>query len=168
MKIAAALVLLLGALSTGALQARTLEGKVVGVSDGDTLTLLVDRKPLKIRLARIDAPETGKGQKNPGMPYGEAARQALAKQVFQKTVRAECPNSDHYGRHVCEIFVDGKNINLEQVRQGMAWAYKQYAKNPAYFEAQKLAQAQRLGLWKDAHPQAPWEWRKEKKRLDKY
>lgn len=158
--------LLLAALAAGQLHAQTLEGKVVGVSDGDTLTLLVDKRPVKVRLANIDAPETGKGKNNPGMPFGQAAKEALSRAAFGKVATAQCPEKDRYERLVCEVFVDGKNINLQQVNQGMAWVYEQYAKNPAYYQAQQQAQAKKLGLWADSNPQKPWEWRKAQRKHD--
>lgn len=93
------------------------EGRVVGVSDGDTITVLVGgHEQIKVRLAEIDAPEKAQ-------PFGQRSKQALSDLVFGKTVRVEQQDTDRYGRVVGRVFVDGTDVNVEQIRQGMAWAY---------------------------------------------
>lgn len=138
-----------------------LEGVVVGVHDGDTLTLL-DHKLTQhqIRLAMIDAPEVGKGKHDPGQAFGTKSQMSLAGMVFSRNARAECDDKpERYGRRVCSIYVGNVNVNLEQVKKGMAWVYRKYGRERKYYEAERAAQDQRLGLWADPRPTPPWEWR---------
>jgi endonuclease YncB( thermonuclease family) len=96
------------------------EGRVVGVSDGDTITLLDDAKiQHKIRFAGIDGPEKDQA-------FGERSKQSLSALVFQKRVEARCHKRDRYGREVCAVYVSLRDVGLEQIRQGMAWHYKDY------------------------------------------
>ena len=116
-------VLLAGLHSLTALAASwTIEGRVVGVSDGDTITIL-DRAKVqhKIRLSGIDAPEKGQA-------FGERAKENLSKLVFDRQVEAECHKRDRYGREVCKVMLGLSDVNLEQLRTGMAWWYREYAK----------------------------------------
>jgi len=131
----------------------TITGRIVGVHDGDTVTLLDDAKRQhRIRLAQIDAPELRQ-------PFGERSKQSLSELVYGQTVRAECSTTDRYGRSVCTIFVGGMDANLEQVRRGMAWVYRQYSNDATYLQAEETARAQRVGLWSQANPQQPWNYR---------
>lgn len=137
-----------------------LDGRVVGIQDGDTLTLLdAGRIQHRIRLASIDAPEIGHGTKKPGQPYGLRSKQSLSDLVFGRDVRAECETEDRYGRKVCTIMVGSLNANLEQVRLGMAMVYRKYARDQAYFAAEGETREARRGLWADTNPIPPWEWR---------
>ena len=97
----------------------TLEGRVVGITDGDTLTLLVDRTQHKIRLAQIDTPERGQ-------PWAARASQALADKVFRKDVTVRVSETDRYGRLIGEIWLGDRDINRELIREGYAWAYRDY------------------------------------------
>jgi endonuclease YncB( thermonuclease family) len=102
----------------GAAQAQsTLEGRVVGITDGDTLTLLVDRTQHKIRLAQIDTPERAQ-------PWGNKAKRALSKKVHRKTVTVRVSDTDRYGRLIGEIWLGDRDINRELIREGYAWAYR--------------------------------------------
>ena len=132
-------------------------GNVVGVHDGDSLTLLTaDRVQLKIRLEGIDAPELGQA-------FGNAAKKALSDLAFGRRVQVQVTGVDRYKRTLGVVLVDGKNINLEMVRRGLAWRYDQYSKDAALLAAQDAAKAARRGLWADVEPVAPWAWRKLKK-----
>jgi len=140
-------------------QAATITGKVVAVADGDTITVLdANKVQHKIRLGGIDAPEKAQ-------PYGQTSKQSLSDLVYGKTVTVGTDKTDHYGREVGKVQVDGVDANLEQVRRGLAWHYKAYQREQspedrlAYAAAEKDAAAARLGLWQDAVPVAPWEWR---------
>lgn len=156
----ATIALILG-ISTLTAHAETLLGRVVAVLDGDTVTILDQSKAQhRVRLAQIDAPEIGHGKNKPGQPFGNASKQSLAELVFSRDVRAECPESDRYGRLVCTIWVGSMDANLEQVRRGMAWVYRKYARDPLYFRAEEEARAARRGLWADPNPVPPWEWRR--------
>jgi endonuclease YncB( thermonuclease family) len=136
------------------------EGRVIGVSDGDTLTVLDDAEVQhKIRIAAIDAPEKGQA-------FGEGSKQALSALVFQKRVEVRCHKKDRYGREVCAVFVGFRDVGLEQIRNGLAWHYKEYQHEQStqerlvYAKEEERAKASRVGLWKDVRPVAPWEWRK--------
>lgn len=138
-----------------------LTGRVVGISDGDTLTLLVERQTYRIRLSSIDAPETGRGNR-PGQPYAQQAKAALSSMVHGQQVQAECAQRDQYDRYVCVIRKDGANVNLQMVDQGWAWAYRRFVRSPQYLEAESRARQERRGLWQDAQPVEPWRWRQSK------
>jgi micrococcal nuclease len=94
------------------------EGKVVGISDGDTITVLVGgHQPLKVRLAEIDAPEKSQA-------YGQRSKQSLSNLAFGKQVRVEQQDRDRYGRVVGKVYVGSLDVNAEQVKRGMAWVYR--------------------------------------------
>lgn len=127
--------------------------RVVGVADGDTLTCLTaDNTQVRVRLAQIDAPEKSQ-------PWGERSKQHLSDAVFRHTVRLSVETTDKYGRTVATVWRDSRDINLEQVRSGMAWVYTQYAHDPAYTAAERTARTAHAGLWADANPMPPWEFR---------
>jgi endonuclease YncB( thermonuclease family) len=141
-------------------QAELLKGIVVGISDGDTITLLDhNRQQHKIRLSGIDAPESRQA-------FGQKSKAHLSGLIFNREVSAECGKTDKYRREVCNIRVDGVDVNLEQVNAGMAWWYRQYAKEQSsqdredYEVAENFAKMRRLGLWADKNPEPPWEWRR--------
>jgi endonuclease YncB( thermonuclease family) len=149
-----ALVLLLPTLACATSSPALLEGRVVAISDGDTLTLLVDERPVKIRLAQIDAPEMRQ-------PYGRRAKAALSDYAFGKPARVEVVDVDDYGRSVGEVYVDGVHVNFEMVRQGHAWAYTRYARGVEIVDLENEARAARRGLWRLPEEQRdpPWVWR---------
>ena len=135
-------------------QAETIQGLVVKIADGDTLTLLTSsNEKIKVRLAGIDTPERKQ-------PFGGEAKQALSKLVFQKKALIEVETKDRYGRTVGIVFVDGQNINYELVKQGMAWVYRKYTNDEILYELEAQAKTKKTGLWADAKPIAPWSWRK--------
>ena len=150
--------ILVALLATSALAAdRTLQLKVVGVHDGDTITGLDESKTqYKIRLDAIDAPELGQ-------PFGQASKKALSETVFGKTVTVIEKKRDKYGRTIGHVIVDGKDTNLMMLEQGMAWHYREYSKNARLQRAEDDARAAHKGLWADREPMPPWEWRKEHK-----
>ena len=146
-------------LSAGLTVALTIEGRVVRVADGDTVTVLDAAKlQHKVRLTGIDAPEKAQ-------PFGQRAKQNLSNWVFGKQVQVEANKSDLYGRTLGKVVVNGMDANLEQVKAGFAWHYKQYAGEQPAAEresdasAEAFARTQRLGLWRDAAPMPPWDWR---------
>lgn len=143
--------------------ADTLQGRVVAVADGDTVTVLdALNTQHKIRLMGIDAPEKKQA-------FGNKSKESLSALVFNKPVTVEYNKEDKYGRTVGKIIVDGIDANLEQVKAGLAWHYKKYQKEQSvddrsiYAQAEEQARADKLGLWKDAEPTPPWDWRKQKK-----
>jgi len=128
-------------------------GRVVKVSDGDTLTVLVERKEIKVRLDSIDAPELRQ-------PYGRRAQQSLAELCAARTARVVERGHDRYGRTVGRIACDGVDANAEQVRRGMAWVFERYApRNSPLYGLQGDARLNRRGLWSEPQPTAPWDWR---------
>ena len=142
--------------------ADTITGKVVSVADGDTLTILDSaRAQHKVRLAQIDAPETGHGKNKPAQSFGNDSKQSLAELTFGKVVTASCGDTDRYGRSVCGITVDGLDVNREQVRRGMAWVYRRYAHDKTLFQVEEEAQSAKRGLWRASGAVPPWEWRKQ-------
>ncbi len=129
----------------------TVEGEVVGVTDGDTITLLVGKMNYRIRLDGIDAPEKDQ-------PFGNQAKKALSDKVFGKTVRMLSKGQDRYGRTLGIVYSDGC-VNTAMVREGWAWHYKHFVSSPILAKAEDGARAARAGLWVDGKPTPPWEWR---------
>jgi endonuclease YncB( thermonuclease family) len=131
-----------------------LSGKVVGITDGDTLTVLVDRKPVKVRLAEIDTPERGQ-------PWASKAKQALSAKVYGEVVRVEITDTDRYGRTVGHLYLGDRHINREMIREGHAWVYRQYVEAQSLLEDEKAARESGEGLWRlpEAERAPPWEWR---------
>lgn len=149
-------------LQAGQILADTITGRVVGVSDGDTITVLDSAKVRhKVRLAGIDAPESKQA-------FGQASKKHLSDLVFDRDVTLDCGKVDKYRREVCVVMVNGRDANLAQVTAGMAWWYRKYqneqtaAQRADYEAAEATAKARKVGLWRDADPLAPWDWRKAK------
>ena len=150
--------------STNAGGAQTLTGRVVRVADGDTVTVLDSSNTQhRIRLEGIDAPESHQA-------FGAQSKQSLAQMIFDKDVTVFYQKTDQYGRLVGKITLDGKDINLEQVKLGMAWHYKEYQREQTpedrelYARAEDEARTARRGLWLDADPVEPSAFRNEEKR----
>jgi micrococcal nuclease len=149
---------------------RTIEGTVVKVSDGDTIQVVDSLgTKVKVRFYGIDCPETEKSNHKtgrvfkPGQPYGEEAFRALQGKLQRQHVRLDVMDTDRYGRTVSIVWLGDRNINLEMVAEGWAWAYTQYLDRPhasEYLQAEEQARAKRLGLWQQSNPQPPWEFRK--------
>lgn len=151
--IAAILLLIL----SNAAVAATFSGQVVGVTDGDTIAVLVDgRQQVKVRLSEIDAPEKGQ-------PYGTRSRQALSDLCYGRAAEIDDGGRDRYGRVVGRVRCAGKDASAEQVRAGMAWVFDRYAKDRNLYRLQDSARTAGRGLWADAAPVPPWEWRKAKR-----
>jgi endonuclease YncB( thermonuclease family) len=153
--------------------ADVLEGRVIGIADGDTLTVLTNsQSQVEVRLAGIDAPERGES-------FGERSKQNLALLVGGKLVEVRWHKKDRYGLVVGQVWVvspDARcqgascpktlDAGLAQVTVGLAWHYKQSAGEQSeedqerYAFAEVEARARKVGLWRDAGPVAPWEWRR--------
>ena len=134
----------------------TYHGKVIGVTDGDTLTLLLEpeNRPIKVRLAGIDTPERGQ-------PWASKARRALSDLAYGKEVRVVHVDIDRYSRRVGRVYVGDTDVNAELIRGGHAWVYRKYVTEDKLFALEKKAKAGKRGLW--ALPEAqipPWDWRK--------
>ncbi len=126
---------------------------VIGIADGDTLTVLRDQQPVKIRLAEIDAPE----QKQ---PFGQRSKQSLSDMCFRQQATVTPQTTDRYRRIVARVTCAGIDANSEQVRRGMAWAYTKYLTDRAIPSFEADAKTRRAGLWADPSPIAPWLWRR--------
>ena len=134
--------------------AEEIAGRVVRVADGDTITVLsTPATQHKIRLHGIDAPEKKQ-------PFGRAAGRFLSGLVANREVRVSYTKRDRYGRIVGIVFLDGRDVNLEMLKAGMAWHYKKYDSTPAYAQAESEARAARRGLWQDKSSIEPESFRK--------
>lgn len=152
---------------------RVIEGKVVKVSDGDTINVQDSLgTKVKVRLYGIDAPEiektnrkTGQVSKQ-GQPYGEESFQALNSKVYRENVKLDVMDIDKYKRLVCIVWLNGRNVNQELITEGYAWAYRKYLDRPyasEYIQAEGRARGKKLGLWQQHNPDPPWEFRKRTK-----
>lgn len=128
--------------------------RVVGVHDGDTVTCLDEsNQQQKVRLAEIDAPEIGQD-------YGKVSREVLAEMVFGKTVEVTEDGKDRYGRWIGHLSSNGIDVNRQMIATGNAWHYADYSRDTSLAALQAQAQSQRLGLWAQPSPVAPWDFRK--------
>lgn len=155
-------------LAQGALAAQSFTAKVIAVLDGDTLLVTRAGKPLKLRLAEIDAPEVGHagmGGKPPNsqkaQPFGAESARSLTELVMGRQVQVESRAVDSYGRTVAIVSIDGLNVNHEQVRRGMAWEYSRFHSNRPLVTLQREAQQARRGLWSRNDNIEPTQWRKQ-------
>jgi endonuclease YncB( thermonuclease family) len=127
---------------------------VVGVTDGDTITVLHNGRREALRLHGIDAPEKGQA-------FGERAKQFTSGLLFGRTVVVRVRGRDRYGRTIGDVLLlDGRNLNQEVVRAGYAWWYRRYSKDPRLAELEAQARAGRRGLWAGPDPMPPWEYRR--------
>lgn len=152
---------LLLALATS-LHGEEIRGKVVGIADGDTITVLdAGKVQHKIRLEGIDAPEKGQA-------FGTKSREAMSEKVGGEEVVVRWEKKDRYGRILGDVYLGDRHINLEMVQDGLAWHYKQYSKAKELADAEDEARKAKKGLWVDKQPVPPWEFRKrerEKRKL---
>ncbi len=154
-------------LNVNAASAESFTAKVIGVSDGDTITVIseipcnadipcnTEINRYRVRLAAIDTPEKKQ-------PYGTKAKAALSDLVFGQVVRIESTNVDRYGRLIANVYVKGVWVNSKMVSDGCAWVYRAYSHDPELLHFESIARAEKRGLW--ALPEAqripPWEWRR--------
>jgi endonuclease YncB( thermonuclease family) len=131
-----------------------IRGKVVSVHDGDTLTVVIDRRQVKVRLTDIDAPELGQ-------PFGTRSRQSLSEMCFGKEAALEVRGQDRFRRTLAQVSCAGTNANAEQVRRGYAWTFVRYTgPNSPLYALENEARTNRRGLWADPASIPPWEWRR--------
>ena len=141
----------------------TITVKVVGISDGDTITVLtVNKQQLKVRLAGIDAPERSQA-------FGMTARKHLADQIYGKNIELETRGTDKYKRTLGVVYLNEQDINELMIKDGFAWFYRKYASSQPeeeaarYAAAEESAKSEELGLWASKDPTPPWVYRKEQK-----
>jgi endonuclease YncB( thermonuclease family) len=137
-------------------------GVVVGIADGDTITVLdSNRKQHNIRLAGIDAPERKQA-------YGQRSRDHLVNLAFKRQATVDCYKTDQYKRQICRVWVEGTDVALAQVKVGLAWHYKRFeneqtaSERTSYARAEEEARASRVGLWNHKQPVPPWEYRRQR------
>ena len=141
---------------SGPILAAELTGRVISVSDGDSLTLLVDdRQQVKVRLAEIDSPESGQA-------YGNKSKQILTELIHGKEVIVVVQDTDRYGRTVGRLYVGDLDVSAEMVRTGAAWVYREYVIDAGLFAIEENAKNAKRGLWglSEAQQTAPWNWRR--------
>lgn len=134
--------------------------KVIGVKDGDTISLLIDGKEQTVHFAHIDCPEKKQ-------PFGTKAKQFVSDACFGKNVTLVINEKNKYDRNkrlIAEIILeDGRNLNKELVKNGLAWHFKKYSDSKEYDQLEKTARNRKIGIWSEPDPTAPWDWRKSKK-----
>ena len=140
------------ALATAGAACADFTGRVVGVADGDTLTVLVGSRQVRVRLWGIDAPERKQ-------PWSSRSRDALVARAMHRDAIVATRGTDGYGRTLARVAVDGVDLGEAQVRDGMAWVYRRYAKDRAMIAFEDDARAARRGLWSLPEPEPPWAWR---------
>ncbi|EJL74283.1 micrococcal nuclease-like nuclease [Chryseobacterium populi] len=135
-------------------------GRVIKISDGDTITVLLEgNQQKKLRLAEVDCPEKGQA-------FGKNAKQFTSDQVYGKTVNFIETDKDRYGRSIAMVYYDnGKYLSRELIKKGFGWWYFPFSKDTSLGKLQKNAQYRKVGLWHDVHAVAPWEYRKIKREL---
>lgn len=135
---------------------QVIEGKVISVADGDTLSVLQEingsKTSKRIRLEGIDAPESGQA-------YANKAKRALQEKVLLKVVRVEWKELDQYGRILGHVYIDDHHVNVELVEEGWAWHFVKYSDSKELAAAEISARAAKVGLWQDVAPTPPWEFR---------
>jgi micrococcal nuclease len=152
--------LILLVLSLPLYAAQEYRGRVVAISDGDTLTILdSNKRQIKVRLAEIDTPESKQ-------PYGSKAKQELSALAYNKTAIVKSQSTDRYKRVVGRVYVGNVDVNAELVRRGSAWVYRKYAKDKKLYTLENQARKSRVGLWKlpESERMPPWEWRRAKRK----
>lgn len=139
-------------------QVANLTGKVVAVADGDTFTLLVNgNRQQKIRLHGVDCPEKRQD-------FGQVAKDFTSKQVFGKTITVKPTDIDRYGRTIAIVLLpDQVSLNELLLKNGLAWHYTQYDKNPHWYKLEQIARKNKVGLWRQPNAVAPWTFRHTKR-----
>ena len=127
--------------------------KVIAVKDGDTIGLLINNKQHNLRLNAIDAPELGQA-------FSRKSKSNLSKLVAGKFVLVTTASKDKYGRLLGDVKIGNKNVNEEQIKAGLAWHYKKYSSDPNLSQKEQEAKSRKKGLWSEANPIPPWEFRK--------
>ena len=133
-----------------------ISGKVVGVTDGDTITVLVNKETIKVRLEGIDAPESGQS-------YGTKSKQALSEMVFGKPVTVKKTGTDKYKRTLGIVMVGDVDANAKMIEDGWAWHFKKYNDEERLAKLEDAARKAKRGLWADDTPLAPWDYRARQK-----
>jgi len=133
----------------------TLTAKVVGVKDGDTVVVLDSlNNQTTLRLAEVDCPEKDQ-------PFGTKAKQFTSDQIYRKQIKYIVTDIDRYGRSIAKIYYDdNKYLSAEIIKNGFGWQYKKYSTSKDLANFENSARLQKVGLWYDKNPLAPWDWRR--------
>lgn len=133
--------------------------RVVGISDGDTFTVInQDKLQLKIRIFGIDAPEKGQD-------FGNKAKQALSDFIMGKVIQIDVQSKDSWGRLISYVYTpEGRDVSLLMLQEGMAWHFVKYDDTEKYARAEAKARTKKKGLWSQPNPIAPWDYRSGKRR----
>ncbi|EGV0697357.1 thermonuclease family protein [Escherichia coli] len=141
------------ALLPATLCAAQIQGKVIRVLDGDTIEVLQEQQPVRVRLLNIDAPEKKQ-------PFGRWSTNQLKALLAGQSVTVSYTQTDRYGRILGQVITsNGTEANRQQVQKGAAWVYDRYNTDNSLPALQREAQTQKRGLWADSNPVPPWEWR---------
>jgi len=148
-------IILIAIFSSNLFAKEIITGKVVKVSDGDTINILVNKKQKRIRFAEIDCPEKKQ-------PWGKKAKTALADIIAGKIVEVEKVTVDRYKRIVGKVFYNGENINHKLIKEGHCWVYRKYMEDESLLALEIRAKNNKVGLWRlpDHEKMPPWEFRK--------
>ncbi len=139
------------------LSQNTIRAKVVGVKDGDTVVVLDSlNNQITLRLAEVDCPEKSQ-------PFGTKAKQFTSDHIYLKTIKYIVTDTDRYGRSIAMIYydTDNKYLSAEIIKAGMGWHYKRYSTSKELATFEDNAKKDKIGLWVDSSPVAPWEFRKQ-------
>ena len=156
MRLILTLIVLCASVSAPPTYVEEFSAKVIGVTDGDTITVLQDRKQIKIRLEGIDAPERDQA-------FGTKSKSSLSDLVGGKTVIVRKTGTDKYRRTLARIVIDRKDVSAEMLTLGMAWHYKEYSKDEDLARLETVAKVAKIGLWAEANVLPPWEYRSRQK-----
>lgn len=130
------------------------EGRIIAIKDGDTQKVMYHGKERTIRLEHIDCPEKSQ-------PFGKNAKQFASNLCFGKIAKVVSKGKmDRYKRLIAEVYIDGICVNKELVKNGLAWYFIKYSNDKEYAKLEIYARQNKLGLWADTKPIAPWQWRK--------
>lgn len=138
------------------LSVKDINGKVVSIQDGDTITVLQGSSTHRIRLQGIDCPEKGQA-------FGNVARQFTSDLAFGKKVKVKYEERDQYKRYLGTVYVGDRNLNKELLKAGLAWHYKEYSQDPVLAGLEIKARLDKKGLWSDPRAIPPWEFRRSKR-----
>jgi micrococcal nuclease len=134
-------------------ESKGIRAHVVNLADGDSFSVRVNGKIVKVRIYAIDAPEKG-------MPFYKVSKEYLAKLCGNQTVTLHLVQKDRYGRWVSRVTLpDGRDAASVMIKNGLAWHYKHYSNDPKLAALEKAARQKRIGLWRDSKPTPPWKMR---------
>lgn len=147
--------LVLSLILVSAIISAQIKAKVIKISDGDTITVLLEGNvQKKLRLAEVDCPESGQA-------FGKNAKDFTSSAVFGKEITFIETDTDRYGRTIAKVYYDNeKYLSEELIRAGLGWWYHYFSKNVDLGKLEQQARGKKLGLWSDANAISPWDYRK--------